>query len=144
MADPPNPDPSGSVGYGRPPSETRFRPGRSGNPRGRPKGTRPIGAVLQDIIQKRATVTENGKTRRIPVLEVMLRRLANDAMRGDQKAIALLLSLAHRYGEAPETTLQLREMLAEDAAILAQYMREPVAPIPDPPPASNDEGDDDR
>ncbi len=28
------------VGYGKPPSRTRFRSGQSGNPRGRPKGTK--------------------------------------------------------------------------------------------------------
>jgi hypothetical protein len=56
----------------------------------------------------------------------MLRRLANDAMRSDQRAIKLLLSLVDRYAESPETALQLREMLAEDEAILAQYLREPA------------------
>jgi hypothetical protein len=78
-------------------------------------------------------VTEGGKTRRIPALEVMLRRLANDAMRADQKAIKFLLSLVDRFGESPETSLRLREILAEDEAILAQYLRQPSSFIPDPP-----------
>jgi len=97
-----------NVGYRRPPKATQFTAGKSGNPRGRPKGSRPVGAVLQEIIQQKVSVTENGKTRRIPVLEVMLRRLANDAMRSDQRAIKLLLSLVDRYAETPETALQLR------------------------------------
>jgi hypothetical protein len=115
-----------AVGYRRPPTATQFKAGKSGNPNGRPKGSRPVGAVLQEIIQQKVSVTESGKTRRISALEVMLRRLANDAMRSDQKAIKLLLSLVDRYAESPETTLQLREMLAEDEAILAQYLLEPV------------------
>ena len=110
------------VGYRSPPKASQFTPGKSGNPRGRPKGSRSVGAVLQEIIQQKIAVSEKGRTRRIPVLEVMLRRLANDAMRSDPKAMKLLLSLIDRYGEATETTLPLSEMLAEDRDILAQYL----------------------
>jgi hypothetical protein len=132
-----------TVGYRRPPKATQFTAGKSGNPKGRPKGSRPVGAVLQDIIQQRVSVTENRKTRRIPALEVMLRRLANDAMRSDQRAIKLLLSLVDRYGESPQTTLQLREIMAEDEEILAQYMREPTGLIPDPTLTPDDKDRDD-
>jgi hypothetical protein len=111
-----------AVGYRRPPKASQFAAGKSGNPKGRPKGSRSVGAVLQDIIQQKIVVTENGKTRRIPALEVMLRRLANDAMRSDAGAIKLLLSLIDRYAESTETTLHLGEMLAEDRDILAQYL----------------------
>jgi hypothetical protein len=131
------------VGYGRPPKATQFTEGKSGNPKGRPKGSRPVGAVLQDIIQQKVSVTESGKTRRIPVLEVMLRRLANDAMRSDQRAIKLLLSLVDRYADSPETALQLRHLLDEDEVILAQYLREPTSAIPNPPSTPDDEGRDD-
>jgi Family of unknown function (DUF5681) len=127
------------VGKGRPPLHTRWKPGQSGNPKGRPKGSRPVGAILQEIIQQKVPVTENGKARRIPALEVMLRRLANDAMRSDQKAIKFLLTLVDRYAESPETTLQFREILAEDEAILARYLREPTGIIADPPLTSGDD-----
>jgi hypothetical protein len=56
-----------------------------------------VGAVLQDIIRQKIAVTENGKTRRMSVFEVMFRRLANDAMRSDPRAVKLLLSLVDRY-----------------------------------------------
>ena len=119
--------PTATVGYGRPPKSTQFKPGASGNPKGRPKGSRPVGSLLQDIIQQKIAVTENGRTRRLPALEIMLRRLANDAMRGEQRAIKFLLSLIEQYGASPETKLQLGEMLTEDAEILAQYLHEPAA-----------------
>jgi hypothetical protein len=131
------------VGYGRAPREHQFKPGHSGNPTGRPKGSRPAGALLQDILQQKVAVTESGKTRRIPVLEVIFRRLANDAMRSDPRAIKLLLSLVDRYAESAETTLKFREILAEDQAILAQYLREPASLISDPPSTPDDEGRDD-
>ena len=117
-------DPAYAVGYRRPPKSTRFRPGASGNPKGRPKGSRPVGALLQEIIQQKIAVTENGRTRRLPVIEIALRRLANEAMRGDQPSIKFLLSLLEHYGDSSQTTLQLGELLTEDAEILAEYLDE--------------------
>ena len=110
--------PNYTVGYRRPPKNGQFKTGISGNPNGRPKGSRSVGAVLNDIIQRRVAVTENGKTRRLTALDVMLRRLANDAMRSDQKAIKLLLSLIERYGGSAETTIAPHNMLTEDEEIL--------------------------
>jgi len=115
------------VGFRRPPEATRFAAGKSGNPKGRPKGSRTVGAVLQDIIRQKIAVTENGKTRRIPALEVMLRRLANDAMRSEPVALKLMLSLFDRYGQSPEATIKLDEILEEDKAILANFLRTPPA-----------------
>jgi Family of unknown function (DUF5681) len=48
------------VGYGRPPKATQFKPGNSGNPKGRPKGPKSVGAVLYGILHRRIEVTENG------------------------------------------------------------------------------------
>ncbi len=133
------------VGYRHPPKATQFTAGKSGNPKGRPKGSRPVGAVLQDVIQQKVPVTESGKTRRISVLEVIIRRLANDAMRSEPRAIKLLLSLLDRYGESPASKVALGEMLAEDREILTQYLREPDSSIPDhlPTPDEEDRDDDD-
>lgn len=110
------------VGYRRPPKATRFKPGRSGNPNGRPKGLRPIGSLLQEIMQKKVSVTENGKTRRLSALDVMLRRLTNDAMRSDHRAIKLLLHLLDRYGDTTDSSLELNDLLAEDQEILKRYL----------------------
>ena len=113
------------VGYRRPPQATKFKAGTSGNPKGRPKGTRPIGAILHEIFEQPTRVTENGRTRRVSTLEVVLRRLAKDAMNGDPKAIQLSFSLLARYGGSPQSTPELRDLLEEDAAILRRYLRQP-------------------
>ena len=113
------------IGYGRPPRATQFAASKSGNPKGRPKGSRTVGAILQDILSQKIAVTENGKTRRIPTLEVMFRRLVNDAVRRDPAALKLLLPLIDRYAASPETEFRLGELLAEDQAILSQYLTRP-------------------
>jgi hypothetical protein len=131
-----------AVGYGRPPKATRFAAGKSGNPMGRPKGSRSVGAILHNIIRQKIAVTENGKTRRMPVLEVTFRRLAHDAMRSDPKAVRLLLSLIDRYADPPETTVQLDAVLAEDRAILTQYLQDLSGLDGDPAsPADTGHGD---
>jgi hypothetical protein len=127
-----------AVGYRRPPKSTQFKPGVSGNPKGKPKGSRPVGALLQEIIRQKIPVTENGKTRRLTVLEIMLRRLANDAMRGEQRSVKFLLSLLEHYGDSSQTTLQLSEILAEDAEILAEYLDEAAVAEPQPSTAEKE------
>lgn len=128
--------PAYTVGYRRPPKETQFKAGQSGNPKGRPKGRRPIGAVLQEIMQKKMSVTENGKIRRLSTLEIMLRRLTNDAMRSDHRAIKLLVDLLDRYGDAPEATIQVNELLAEDEEILKHYLKLPANTFSNQPSAT--------
>jgi Family of unknown function (DUF5681) len=117
-----------AVGYGRPPKKTQFKPGRSGNPRGRPKGPRSIGAILREAIGQKIPVAEGGKTRRLPALEVLFRRLVNEALRSDPKAIKLLLSLVERYAESTELEPQLEELLADDQAILRQFLKGAKSP----------------
>jgi hypothetical protein len=115
-----------AVGYRKPPKSTQFKKGKSGNPRGRPHGSRGVSVVLRDVIRQKIPVTENGRTRRVPALEVMFRRLANDAMRNDPRALKLILSLVDRYAEAPEAESRIEEVLAEDQEILARYLGKPT------------------
>jgi hypothetical protein len=130
------------VGYGRPPKATQFRPGRSGNPTGYRKGAPTIGARLRELMNSKVTVTENGRTRRIPRLDVMLRQLTNDAMRGDQRALKLLMEFHHRYGAEVEGTTRSEEMTSEDLEILSDFLRKPQ-PSESDPNDSPKKGDDD-
>lgn len=61
----------------------------------------------------------------MPALEVMLRRLVNDAMRGEKNAMKLLLSFVDRYTDTTEAKIQLSELQAQDREILAQYLPKP-------------------
>ena len=117
------------VGYGRPPKTTRFQPGVSGNPRGRPKGAKSVGALLNSILAQRIAVTEGSRSRRMTTLEVMLRRLVNDAVRSEPRAMKLLLSLLERYGATQDTPVRIDDILAEDRAILAHYANAATQPV---------------
>lgn len=84
-------------GYGKPPKGTQFRKGRSGNPKGRPRGSRNSTSLLDEALKERVIISENGRRRRITKLEAILKQLVNKAARGDHRATQLLL--AHQIPE---------------------------------------------
>lgn len=89
----PGDEPTETVGPGKPPRHARFQPGQSGNPKGRPKGSKNFATILQQQLTKKITITVDGKPRRMTVQEVIARRLATDSMKGTTKAMELLIRL---------------------------------------------------
>lgn len=87
------------VGHGKPPKSTQFQKGRSGNPKGRPKGTLNIATVLARTLRERVVVNENGQRKTITKLEAALKQLANQAASGDLSAVRQLLALASSAGQ---------------------------------------------
>ena len=83
-------EPTYAVGRGKPPAHTRFRPGQSGNPKGRPRGAADLRQILAAVANERVTITENGRKVRLTKLEVAARQLVNKAASGDHRAIELL------------------------------------------------------
>src|SRR6476620_3742801 len=81
------------VGYGRPPVNTRFKSGQSGNSRGRPKGRKKMGDLIQDALSKRISIREGDTVRKISRREAIIRALISKAMKGDAKAFATLIDL---------------------------------------------------
>ncbi|PPB81352.1 hypothetical protein LV82_01399 [Albidovulum inexpectatum] len=81
------------VGYRKPPKHTRFRKGQSGNPKGRPKGARGLTASLKRELETKITIREGNRELRLTKGEAMAKRLTNDALTGDKKALLALLKL---------------------------------------------------
>jgi Family of unknown function (DUF5681) len=52
------PEADHAVGYGRAPRHTRFQPGRSGNPKGRPKGSKNFSTLFSEELAQPVTLTE--------------------------------------------------------------------------------------
>jgi hypothetical protein len=86
-----------AVGYGKPPKAHQFKPGRSGNPKGRPRGAKSEATLLKELLGKKMEIREGSRTRKVSTLEALLLRLRTDALKGDHKALAFLLN---RYGAA--------------------------------------------
>lgn len=89
------------VGYKKPPVHTRFQTGRSGNPRGRPKGSNHF-AALRRVLDQTVPVTENGRRKKVTKIEAAMTQLLNNAARGDAKAFQAIMKLMMLLGLKPE------------------------------------------
>lgn len=88
-----------SVGYGKPPKATQFKPGKSGNPKGRPKSSLNLTTALAGELGEQITVRENGKSRRMSKQSALLKTLVAKALQGDTKAAGIVLTLSARLFE---------------------------------------------
>lgn len=79
------------VGYRKPPQRTRYQKGQSGNPNGRPRGSRSSATLLREILSERVEVRENGRVRTVTKKELILRYAVNKAATGDSRAREFLL-----------------------------------------------------
>ena len=102
------------VGYCKPPEETRFKPGRSGNPKGRPKGTKNLKADLIEELDERILVREGEKTKLVSKQRAAIKALVVQALRGNVRANALLVSMRMRFDDSGEAANNLTEALQED------------------------------
>jgi len=84
------------VGYGKPPKDSQFKAGQSGNPKGRKKNSRNLKTDLTTILQKRISVREGDRKFRVSGQEGVLMSLMAKSLKGDTKAINTLINLAVR------------------------------------------------
>jgi len=94
------------VGYGKPPRHTGFQKGRSGNPKGRPKGSKNLATLLTEALDEKVQVTEDGKRRRVTKRELVIKQLVNKSASADLRAIKQLTDIVERAerraGDSPE------------------------------------------
>lgn len=81
------------VGYGKPPCHSRFKPGQSGNRRGRPRDAKNASTIVREALSAKVKLKENGRIRNMSKLEVSMTQLANKAAGGDLKAIQMVIGL---------------------------------------------------
>jgi|SRR5208282_5914980 len=81
------------VGYGKPPRDAGFKKGQSGNPRGRPPGSKNLTSLLNDALNEPVTITENGRRRKITKRETVIKQLVNKSASADARSLKILLDL---------------------------------------------------
>jgi hypothetical protein len=101
-----------AVGYGRPPVHSRFKPGQSGNTRGRQKQSRNMRTVLQQVLSEDMQIRESGRVRRMATFEALVRTTLNRAFKGDPKAMASLLVLVKHCGYGADHDAPAAELLS--------------------------------
>lgn len=107
-----------AVGYKKPPKTHRFRPGHSGNPGGRPKGKRNFKAELRDELSEPIAFRDGVRDVTISKQRAIIKRLVAEAIRGDARAIASVLSFCERaYGDVDDD----EQRSAEDQEIIDAF-----------------------
>ena len=81
------------VGYGKPPVHTRFQKGRSGNPKGRPRGKKNMSTLLSAALDAAIIVVENGRRKKISKREAIITQLVNKSASADLKATQIVLAM---------------------------------------------------
>jgi len=89
---PPNDD--YKVGPGRPPKRTRYRPGQSGNPKGRPKGSFNLATIVKKAGNKRTKVKDGGRERTASMMEVSVDQQWRRAAQGNIQSAKLMFEQA--------------------------------------------------
>ncbi len=118
------PAPDSDVGYGRPPQAHQFKPGQSGNPRGRPRGVKNEATILYELLHRKISIREGGRTRKITVLEAILLRFTEDSLKGNTKSAAFLLN---RHGTLVSGEPQRPDISDDDQEILQAFAQRLMA-----------------
>ena len=116
--------PENDVGYGNPPRNHQFKPGQSGNPKGRPKGAKNEATILYELLHRKISIRESGKTRKITILEAILMRHTEKSVGGDIKSATFILN---RYGASAAGEPQRSEFPDIDHEILEDFARRLMA-----------------
>ena len=113
------------VGFCKPPVETRFKSGTSGNPKGRPKGVMDTHKLIDAILNKKVSASIDGVPIRITKKQAMLLRLANNATSGDLNSIRVLLPHLFQIDAKKAARIQARdaELQPTDREILNTYIQ---------------------
>lgn len=110
------------VGYGKPPKATRFKKGQSGNPKGRPRGSRNFSTDVRATLDQPVQLKIRGRNKTVPTQQAALLRLREKALSGDGRALDRLLELARTYNDEDLSDATTVVLPSEDQAILDGYV----------------------
>jgi hypothetical protein len=102
------------VGYRKPPIGSRFKKGNNANPRGRPRKSKDLAAMLRSALDTPVVVIENGVRRRLTKREIVIAQLVDKCAGADLRATKILLDMLHKLerGVAPTAA----DIASSDAA----------------------------
>ena len=114
------------VGYRKPPKRTRFKPGQSGNPRGRPKGTKNLKTDLMEELGEKIVIREGDRSQKVSKQRALLKSVVNRAIKGDARVIGIALSTMMRLLDTGEGAPDAEGALLDDEHVILQAFEDRV------------------
>lgn len=106
------------VGFRKPPKKTRFRKGKSGNPKGRPKGTKNLKSDLEEELGERITLREGDRPVKLTKQRALVKSQLAKAIKGDPRATAEILKAIYRLVETDEPENTNEQLTPDEIEIL--------------------------
>src|SRR5262249_10610242 len=111
------------VGYGRPPTETRFKPGVSGNPKGRRKKVPSFSEVTEQVLNETVELRMGDRLLRMSNRQALVRSGIRQALAGKPRLLTVLPANMRYERDSLQCQADADlNLTAEDEAILADFV----------------------
>lgn len=108
------------VGYKKPPKSSQFKPGKSGNPKGRPKRSKNLNTLINNELDEVVVIREQGRVLHLTKRELMVKKIVHEAVSGKPAATKTLIGI---LGADPE--VDAKDLIGDDdQAILERYIKQ--------------------
>ncbi len=94
------------IGYCSPPVHSQFKPGQSGNPSGRSKGSQNLKTLFNKVLDEEISLRDGAEVRKITKAEAIVRGVVIGALKGDSRNTAILFRLAEQVGQFQDDNTQ--------------------------------------
>ncbi len=115
------------VGYGKPPKSGQFKPGQSGNPKGRPKGAKNFKTELEEELLEKIQIKEQGRFLKVSKQRAMLKAMTARAVQGDARAATVLANMIYRLLPGDDQIEEFEDLTDADKAILERFEQKVLA-----------------
>ncbi|HUS98513.1 MAG TPA: DUF5681 domain-containing protein [Hyphomicrobiaceae bacterium] len=115
------------VGFGKPPKHTQFKPGTTGNAKGRPKGSKNLKTDLLEELSEKIAIKQDGTPMTVSKQKALLKALMAQAIQGDTKSATVVLNLVLKLLQEEQTEVEAIDLTAADMQILQQFEADVLA-----------------